>query len=136
MTESAFILLIELVLDEICGAFHILALEELDDTLVTKGCKLGIDRKLCEYGSAVAFSKLFDMALAVRSDNLAAIGTYDIAVVLYKAENVYVHKRRHIYRLLNDHGYKLLGAGNDNDAVERKALEYGEGNVACAGRLF
>ena len=70
-----FFRLLELLLDEICGALHVLSLEELDDTLVAKGCKLGIDRKLCEYGSAVAFSELLDMALAVRSWNNIRVQT-------------------------------------------------------------
>ena len=65
---------------------------------------------------------------------LAAVGALEIAHVLDYAEHGDVHELCHVDGLCNDHGNKLLGRGDDNDAVNGQRLENRQRNVACSGR--
>jgi hypothetical protein len=125
---------LESVLDEIGGALHVVTFKKLNNALITLRCQIGIDRKFGEHLSAISLSELLYTALAIRSDNLATVGTYNIAVILHESENVYIHKCRHINSLLYNHGNELLRAGNYNDTVEGETLEYSEGYVTRSGR--
>ena len=65
---------------------------------------------------------------------LAAVRALQIAVVLDDAEHRNVHHLGHLDCLADDHGDQILRRGDDDDAVYRQGLEYGQRYVARAGR--
>ena len=63
--------------------------------------------------------KLFDMTLTIYTDMLIAIRTYEIAIILNKTNNRYIHKFSHINSLLNNHRYKALWAAYNYNTIKR-----------------
>ena len=64
---------------------------------------------------------------------LSAVGAGVGAHVLDDAEEGDIHHFGHFYRFFDDHADELLRGGDDDDAIHREGLEYGEGDIAGAG---
>ena len=74
------------------------------------------------------------MALAEYGNLLSAVRTFEVAHILNKTEDRNIHFLRHVDRLLNDHGDKLLRGGNDDDSIDRKRLKYSKRHIAGSRR--
>ena len=85
-----FICLLKKGLNIVGGSLHVIALKELDYTLVAKRCEGGIDRKVSKHLGVMGLRKLINMALAIGTNNIAAIGTNNIAVILNQIGRAHV----------------------------------------------
>ena len=67
-------------------------------------------------------------------DDLFAARALDIAHVLHEREHGNVHHACHVHGFFHDHTHKLLGRGDDHDAVHRDRLKHRQRNVARSRR--
>ena len=118
----------------LCKLVQPVSLNVLCLALVAELGNGGIHRKPCGVFDAVLGGDSFDLALAEDLVTLAAVGAPEITHILNETENGNIHHLCHIHSLLNNHTDQILRRGHDDDALDGKRLENGEGNIAGSGR--
>lgn len=110
-----------------------LGLEVFDAALVGELREGGVEGHTGQELQMVGVGGGLGLALAEEGDLFAAVGAEEVAHVFDDAYDGDGHHFGHLDGLFDDHADKLLGGGDDDDAVKRERLEDAQGDVAGAG---